>query len=439
MEVTLRSDARLPPGTVAVPGRPAGAGRLRLRLGTAVTDVATVPAEREDEFQCAPDVWNRLAVPFEGLRMEMLAGADGEELELGPAVAVLYPGAGCLPWREIEARASLYFGHLKGRPGLYAIGFDKAIDWDRAAMEGCVVDNRPGSEGRVLRAAFPVPAAVRLTWSIQRDAIGRLRELTQNRTFNWLRSLNKWSFHRLLSEHPALAEHLPETQKLRSIVELAGMLARHEVAFVKHVHGTQGIQAVRIERLAEEFVVSYIVQGRMIVERLDTLEAVMATVRAVVGTGPSIVQQGIAATGLEGRALHFRILIVRDPDGGWRVALATASVAADTQLKFTNMANGAIEQDCLSALQEHYGMEPEAADRASRCMVTTCLEAAQVLSGHYDPLGILGFDVVIDLGTRRLWLLEANPVPGWHYNENMDQLLARSQTDFALSLARTLP
>ncbi len=435
MEVGLYSSSLLSPGMVIVPGRLPWKGRARLRFGAAMAEVSMAGGYLEDQLVCAWDVWERLAVPFEGLRVQLREVGPGD-WELGPAVAVLYRGAERWPETDMNQRAELYYGHLEGRPGLYAFAFEDAIDWEKGIMHGYVVDNRPPTGGvRTTPASFPVPAVVRLTWSTLGKTITRLREMTGNRTFNWLRTMNKWTFHRLISEVPGLSEYLPETRRLRGEVDLAAMVARHGTVFVKYVHGIQGARAMRVRHTGKGLELAYMQQGKPMTANLQTLNDVLALIREVVGPGACVVQQGIETTGREGRALHFRIVTVRDPSGAWRVLHGKASVPQDPRVVFTNLANGARIEDWQKSLEQHYGMEQEEAEACCAQMSRICLEAAAVLAKRYDPLGILGFDIVLDAATRRMWMLEANPVPGWHYPNEIVTQMARSQTDYALALS----
>lgn len=435
IEISLARLPGLPPGGAAFSDLDPGPGPHSLRLGSCTASVTVQDAGAGGGTGVAGDVWEHLALPYAGIRLNLRSPAPGQ-WELGPAVAVLYRGdIKSMPAGVAAGRADLYYGHLRHLPGLLAIGFEGAIDWDAGLMEGYVVDNRPETPGGVVRACFPIPDAVRLTWSHRRDVIARLRERTGNRTFNWARNLSKWRFHRLLSAVPELAAYLPETRLWRGPADLAVMLARYGECFVKYVYGIQGQAAARVRRLSDGFAVSHMDRRRPVETRLTDLVSLGAHLRQVVGRGPAVVQQGIPVTGRQGRALDFRVVVVRAPDGGWRCPVATANLAPDAATVFTNVANGATDEDVRESLQVHLGMDPDAARACAADMISLCSQAAGVLAGPLHPLGILGFDVAVAADSHRLWLLEANPVPGWGYPDDVEADLARSQTDFALLLA----
>lgn len=429
--VRLYRDERLPAGHARLPGSAPGEA-VFLRFGSVGVQAALAEPAPAGEVHLAPDLWQRLTVPYDSIGLNLRQTGPGQ-VELGPAVAVLYTGNGSLSMREAGERASLYYGHLKGEPGLLALGFDGAIDWEGGRMLGYVLDNRGDGEGELIRTWFPIPGAVRLAWAIRREVIDRLRELTGNRTFNWVRSIGKWRFHTLLSADEALRRHLPETRLLRGAPDLASMLIRHEVVFVKHVHGIKGRNAVRVQQRADGFDLCFIQDGKQVGRFFSSLDELMPALRAIVGKGRCVVQQGIETVGQEGRALHIRIVPVRKPEGGWR-PVVKAGCVAQTGSVFTNVANGAQEEDLSQSVERHYGLRPNEAVRLEEQMVQLCLAAAALLESAYHPLGILGFDLVVDQRSHQVWLLEANAVPGFAYPAAIETELTRSQIDLALAL-----
>lgn len=373
-------------------------------------------------------------MPYDGIRLQVRHQGPAD-LELGPAVGILWPGTeGRLSPGQVTERAALYYGHVQGQPGLWAIGFDQAVDWEQGTCGGYVIDNRPGQAGVIHAARFPIPAAVHLTWSIRRDVIGLLRERTGERTFNWVRNIGKWQFHTLLSAVPELRPHLPDTLLFQDETDLAAMLARYGVVFVKHAFGIKGRRTARICRRPEGLEVRHM-DGQELRERLlPDLATATPYLRAVLGPGRAVVQQGIPLTGRKGRALDFRVVTVRDQAGGWRSAAATANVAPDDRVVFTNLANGATDEEMLESLQEHYGLTPAAARSRARQIVDLALAVARALEKPFHPLGILGCDIGFDPTSNRLWIFEANSVPGWGYPAAVEADLARSQVNYALLL-----
>lgn len=433
MEIRLARVVNLPSGHVTFPARELGAGLHRLRLGCSSVAVSSSTGSPPGVIKLAPDVWDRLDVPYDGIRL-LASQADRGELELGPTVGVLYPGRKDLSASEAMQRATFSYGDRLGMAGVMSVGFEEEIDWERRSMNGFVLDNRLGSEGRVIPARFPIPAVVRLTWSIRQDVIKRLRSQTGDRTFNWVRNIGKWQFHTLMAGVPGLRDHLPDTRLWRGPADLAAMLARYDQVFVKNTFSIKGSGVVRLRKLPDGLEVCHIDKGRMAALHFPDLAQVVPYVRQLLGAGRCIVQQGILITGKEGRALDFRILIVRDRNKGWRCAATFAKVAPDDRLIITNVANGAVECDMITNLQQHHGMTTEQARTCAERMTSLCLKAARALEAPFDPIGILGFDVAVGADNHRIWLLEVNSVPGWNYGPQLDRELARSQIEYALSL-----
>ncbi|HWI63232.1 MAG TPA: YheC/YheD family protein [Symbiobacteriaceae bacterium] len=427
MEVAVRCDRRLPDGTVILPDDIAAAS---LRLGCNSAALQQVRPGRAGSIVLASDLWRQLSVPFDGMSLNLHAG-DGDEVILGPSVAVLYAGkASSISTTTARERLALFFGDRTAEAGLYALAFDESIDWETGLMDGFVLNGTSA-----VPAQFPIPAAVHLRWAILRDVIEALRERTGGKVFNWVRNMSKWQFYSLLSPVPELTEYLPETRVLRSFVDLAAMLVRHESVFVKQVFGIRGIGSARVRRIPEGFELAYLQNGAMAAATLPRVNELMEAIRATLGTGKLIVQQGLDLTGARGRRLDFRVVAVRDGAGGWRCALRHAKVAPDETLVFMNLANGATDSDMLEALEQHCGLAPAEAEQTADAMTALALRTAEVLAGPYHPLGILGIDLARDMATGRVYLLEANTVPGWSYPEPVETALARSMAAYALSLA----
>jgi glutathione synthase/RimK-type ligase-like ATP-grasp enzyme len=438
LAVELVRDPNLARGSVALPEGTELPAELNLTLGGNRAAVRSGGGAPAGQLRLAPDVWDQLSVPFDGLRLHMRHQQVGSEttVELGPVIVVLYPGRErSVPRRVAAARARYSFGHLQSEPGLWAIGFANSIDWDQGALSGYVVDNRPGQPEAALPARLPMPDAVRLTWSIPRDVIEQLRERTGGRTFNWVRNLGKWQFYKQMAADPKLSRYLPETRLFKDQVDLAAMLTRHGTIFVKNVFGIKGRGSARVDRRQRGFLARYMNGNRQEETTAGTLAELLPKVRRVVGRRRVIVQQGIPLTGKEGRGLDFRVLTVRTEAGGWCCPLVMAKVAPDDRLTFTNVANGATDEDAVESLKRHHGMTQDEAEVCIQQMTALCLDAARALEGPLHPLGIVGFDVIVERDTHRLWLLEANTVPGFGYGAETDAALARTQVDYARFLA----
>lgn len=434
MEVQLFPDHGLKAGSAALPPDLAAGSLSALTLGSITVRLEPAPVSAPaGELHLAPDVWDRLSVPYDGLRLTLRADGGGR-FELGPSVGILYSGLpGRAPRGWVEKSAQLHFGHLDGQGGLFGIGFDQAIDWERGQIDGYVLKwSRKGLV--LLRSRFPIPAAVRLTWAIDRTVIARLREKTGNRTFNWIRSLGKWQSHTLLSEDPVLRRHLPETRLYRSSADLMAMLVRHGSLFVKHVHSIKGKRVAQLMKAEAGWRLRFVDQGLPTERTGRLLKDLLPVLRDLLGPGRWVVQAAIPTAGESGRSLHVRVVADRGKGGVWRCLRTVAHVAPDERLVITNIANGARKMDAEEALVQHYGETAEQARQCCRQMMALSLRAAEVLERAFSPLGLLGFDLAVEPGTGRVWLIEPNTVPAYEPDPWLERAIPRGQTDFALQL-----
>lgn len=127
-DVRLIRDPALPAGGVALPPSARLPALRRLRLGCTASATRVTVAGSAGELRLAPDVWQGLGIPYEGLRLLLRQTGPGE-VELGPTFGALYTGRkGRLSAAELQRRMHAYFGHKKHVPGLFALGFDRSTD-----------------------------------------------------------------------------------------------------------------------------------------------------------------------------------------------------------------------------------------------------------------------------------------------------------------------
>jgi hypothetical protein len=432
LELSLHLAGDLAPGTAACPDL--GQGALTLRIGTKRMLVQLEGEAPAGQLHLARDLWDSFSLPYQGIRLRTRWTAAGEA-ELGPSVLILY-GAGSASAAEMMERAVLYFGHLAECPGLFGLGWQREIDWESGTIEGWVVDNRSGA-GLAVQSRMPIPAVVRLTWSHGAGVIARLVALTGGLTFNANRNLSKWQFYDWLSGEAELRDHLPETVRYRGRADLAAMLVRHGTVYAKSIYSIRGTGVARIRSVAGSFEVSHIESRRQVTEAAADIAELEAILGRLHSKETVILQEGVPIIGLQGRALDFRIITVRDRAGGWQVPFTAGKVASNHELVITNVANGAYEdEDVEAVLTVHCGLAGAAARSCLEAMADLCVRASTALAARMDPVGIFGYDVAVEPGTGRLWLLEANTVPGWKgYSATTVRRLARSQADYALFLS----
>ncbi len=435
MEVSLVLSLKLPPGTATLPkelAATAAAGGVSIKLGCGRTKVRALPGAPPGQVGLSADAWRVLAVPYQGIRLKVKKPKPGR-LEFGPAVSVLYPGRGRRIKPEwIEERTDQYFGHLRGAPGLLALGFDRSINWKDGTVGGFVLDNRPGQSNRTIAARFPIPDAVYLSWITRPDVVQRLRHATRERAFNWPRRFSKWVFYAMMSALPVIRDHLPDTRRFHRAGDLEAMLACYETVWVKKVRGFRGRGVVRVRRQPGGFELRFMKEKRPVRSLVANPGELDRRLRVVLGRGPHIVQQGICTVGLKGKTLDFRVVVVKDGAGEWRCLKAHAKVAQNRNLVVTSEAPYV---GVVRALRRHIGLSRAAANKTALEMVDLSLKTARALDPRFFPLGILGMDLAVDAGDKKIWIIEANPVPAWDYSLEVKKKLGRSLVDYALYLA----
>lgn len=433
-ELQLLMGSNLPAGCLSHSEWGAAPAAVRLRFGSIVVQAGLAGVAPKGKLLLAPDLWERLAIPYPGIRLQART-VEPAKIELGPAVAVLFAERTSLGSGRAKGWASLYYGDRQDEPGMLGLGYEQSINWIKGTMCGYVLDNRPDRAGDVIGTCFPIPASVRLLSGIRSGVVRRLRRCTGNRTFNSVRRMCKWQFHRLLAKVPEVRDHLPETRLLTGFDDLSAMLERHGCVFVKHAKGLLGRKACRVRQLRGGLEVCHLNKDEQVKIRFASLQRAIPYIQRVTGKERCVVQQGIPITGVQGQAVTCRIITVRDRSGGWWAPVTMATVAPKGAA-FTNLG---LDSEILTNLQLHYGMGASEAQMLVGRMTTLCLAASRVLEVPFHPLGLLGFDVAVAVGTKRIWLLEANVQPVWQYRSEVMREVARSQADYAIFLTGFAP
>lgn len=361
-----------------------------------------------------------------------------EHLYLGPLVAVLLSGKMLTELRQggglerylrmaREARAAGALLILCGAHG---------FDLDQNRVTGLVMRNRVWQE-----ACLPLPDVIyhRATYAQpqERKRVKQLlHELTKVRgvsLINSASSFGKAQVHDALSffrETEALA---PESCSLTGCSQIAAMLARHAICFMKAEHGSHGNEVVRISRQEEGWEVRGRLARRPVKEQFANQEQLCKFLLLVAGNGTWVLQQGIALPEVNGQVFDLRAVAQKDGHGNWEVPLVLARLARKGQVA-ANMSRGGLPFLPADFLQQHGQHFPYLSE-----MEATASEVARrvalALESRYGHLGEVGVDLGFDREGRP-WVFEANAKPLHPQVDGMALPLERLPFRYAVLLAQ---
>ena len=223
---------------------------------------------------------------------------------------------------------------------------------------------------------------------------------------------DKWSVYRTLARDERFREHLPHTRLYESSRDIAEMLKRYSLLYLKPAGGTGGRGILRIRRSGPGG--SLIIQGR------DHSRRIIRPMRIRLARLPSqlagwdlrgrkyLVQQGIQIRLPNGRVHDYRLLVQKNGRGEWSATGCAARIGPPGSV--TSNLHGGGQAAPLSAVLPDWLGSGEKAGEVRQQIESFGVEVARYLESQYGPLCELALDLAIDRDGR-FWLLEVNPKP----------------------------
>ncbi|SHE69551.1 YheC/D like ATP-grasp [Seinonella peptonophila] len=223
----------------------------------------------------------------------------------------------------------------------------------------------------------------------------------------------------LLSHHPRLRNHLPETTAL-SINSLRYMLQRHQYLYVKPDNSCQGKGILRID--AHE-------DGRYQLTSRDhnrsykasSLQNLWKRIQRIKRKNrPYIIQQGIESRTKTGRLFDIRVHLTRIHNQ-WEIGGFIGRVATEKGIA-TNAYSGGIPVSIPRLFHHHlnypHWKQKQLIDQLSYLSHI----ATHIISSHYPKWNEFGLDIGID-ERGHPWIYEINIYPGLYVFRNEKELL----------------
>ncbi|MBB6692441.1 YheC/YheD family protein [Cohnella xylanilytica] len=222
---------------------------------------------------------------------------------------------------------------------------------------------------------------------------------------------NKWTVYRTLAKVNAFRGHLPSTRLYASSDDVAAMLRKHSLLYLKPINGTGGRGILRIEKLKS---------GMLLLQGRDHSRRIVEPKRISRGQLPAalrswdtrgdryIVQQGLHIRLPSGRVHDYRMLVQKSGSGEWQVTGCAGRVGPPRSIT-SNLHGGGTAASMNSLLRQWVGSEA----RISQIRQTAeelGLSVARHLEATFGALCELALDLAIDRNGR-VWLLEVNPKP----------------------------
>ena len=300
--------------------------------------------------------------------------------------------------------------------GVAACVFDPAdVDLKRNRIRGCVLKTRSADGHSVLleQRDLPLPMVVYdqiLSRKYEnRVDLGAALEHLRNHciVFNG-GYFDKWQVHEWLSTEPSLRAHLPKTALLRNARTLGDFLDRHEVVFVKPIHGSLGVGIIRARRAPDGWQATLKPKSGPLTDfAAKSAAGLYDQFRWRVAKRRCIVQEGLNLIQWNGRPVDVRAIVQKDKSGAWRRTKLYARVAARGEF-VSNLATGG-EALPLSIIGEAGRRLNMAAVKREITRLTAEIPAVMERESE-RLLGELGVDLGVD-AAGRVFVIEVNSKP----------------------------
>jgi hypothetical protein len=222
---------------------------------------------------------------------------------------------------------------------------------------------------------------------------------------------NKWTMHRILSEHDQIKPHMPDTEKFEDAKSIANFVKKHSIVYMKPMNGTGGRGILRLQRLPGGE--HCLLQGRdpnrrILLPQKVTPEQITSRVTGWKLGHRYILQQGIPLQLKDGRVHDFRMLVQKDSTGVWQVTGCAGRVGPKRSVT-SNLHGGGSATPMETLLKRRFGSQAKV-DQIKQSAYTLGLNVVKHLEEKFGRLCEVGIDLAVD-PKGHVWLLEVNPKP----------------------------
>nr|WP_306812981.1 YheC/YheD family protein [Paenibacillus soyae] len=212
---------------------------------------------------------------------------------------------------------------------------------------------------------------------------------------------SKWAKTEALLSHPALADHVPETNRY-SPAQLRRMLDVHSFVVIKPVVGSGGSGVIKVTKSEGGFAYTH----RETTKRFTSFGGLVNSLRGRTARRRYLIQKGIRLAEVNGRPIDYRVKYVKS-FRGWEYRALVGRIAR-RGLFVTNLSQGGDMVLAGEGIRASLG--PSSVKEKKRKMRELTVIATRVLEQRYPGISQLGFDYGIDQ-QGKIWIFEVNTRP----------------------------
>ncbi|KAB2337113.1 YheC/YheD family protein [Cytobacillus depressus] len=226
--------------------------------------------------------------------------------------------------------------------------------------------------------------------------------------------LSKEKVHSFLFSEEFLLPYLPETMQADE-ASLKILSQKHEVIFIKPIHGSQGRNIIKVSKDDENLLAQLSsANGSDSSYVFHDYSQFYKWIHPFLTKRAYIAQAGIPLMKYKNNQLDFRILCHRNFQNRWKATSAVARISADHHF-VSNIARGGELMKPVQLLSTFSNRQTAIQQLA--LMKELAVETATIISQNTDGyVGELGIDIGVDEGGK-LWIIEVNAKPSKNFEE----------------------
>lgn len=337
--------------------------------------------------------------------------SSAKEIRLGPMVGIMIEilGGPSKPYNGQTGFAKQLLNRGQEIGEICYVFSPHTIDWQNQVVIGYTY----GKNGWTKRS-YPFPDVVyprERSYSYSRIILS-LRKRFDELGVKFINPTmaGKWLTYQIISHHPRLAEHLPDTRLLTNFTIVDSMINKYQAVYLKPIIGSKGNNIIRVRRNGRKRNYQYQYQKNQKSFRgtAHSLSQLQRALRVVMGRRAYLAQQPIDLLSFQGHITDVRAIVQKDHTGRWDITGMGCRMGAQGSIT-SNIATGGRGSKLSTVLERHF-QKREQRDQIEHDLSFIALESARVLEKSIGMAGEMGIDLGIDT-SGKAWFIEANLRP----------------------------
>jgi hypothetical protein len=250
---------------------------------------------------------------------------------------------------------------------------------------------------------------------------------------------NKWAIHEKIHADARISHYLPETIVNPHLEQIAALLQRYPMVYLKPSSGSLGLGIAQLYHLPQQgYLLRYRRGNQNKLFRFKSLSKAIRHFMQHKSSKTYIAQQGIELITINRRPIDFRVHTNKNKTGQWEVTAIGAKLAGKGSVTTHVRTGGEVisPQEAIRSCFPSF-LQERVFDELHQAAITL----SQTIDEHTEGfLGELGFDLGIDKHGN-VWMFEANSKPGRHVFVHPDlreseRITRKKILEYALYLAK---